>query len=156
HPNTATAHGTYSGTVNNSSPSSADYIGATPGFSLLKQIAKTAGGPWDSAIGVASGANVYYKITLVKQGGLTLSSVSVTDALVSTASCTFTDPLPVGGATTCIVGPVVASGASGSTTTNTATGHGSNGGTTYDTAPSSASYSIAAVVADLAITKDDG
>jgi uncharacterized repeat protein (TIGR01451 family) len=75
---------------------------------------------------------------------------------VSTASCTFTDPLPVSGATTCIAGPVVASGAASSTTTNTATGHGTNSGTVYDTAPSSASYTIGASISDLAITKNDG
>ena len=156
HPNTATAHGTYSGTVYNSSPASADYIGATPGFSLLKQIGTSASGPWSSAINVSAGDDVFYKFTLVNTGALVLSSISVTDPLVSTASCTFTDPLPVNGATTCMVGPVVASGAGGSTTTNTATGNGSNSGTIYHTAPSSASYTIGAATADLAVTKDDG
>ena len=156
HPNTATAHGTYSATVYNSSPASADYIGATPGFSLLKQIGTSASGPWSSAINVSAGDNVFYKFTLVNTGGLVLSSISVTDPLVSTASCTFTDPLPVSGATTCIVGPVVASGSGGSTTTNTGIGNGSNGGTIYQTAPSSASYTIGASVANLAITKSDG
>lgn len=140
--NTATAHGTYGGTAYASSPSTADYIGATPGFSLLKQVGTSASGPWSSAINVAPGAAVYYKFTLVNTGGLSLSSISVTDLLVSTASCTFIDPLSVGGATICVVGPAAASGADGSTTTNTATGHGSNGGTTYDTSTSSASYTI--------------
>ena len=155
HPNTATAHGTNGATIYDSSPKSADYIGALPGFSLLKQIGTSATGPWSSHIGVAAGDNVFYKFTLVNTGALSLSSINVTDALVSTASCTFTDPLPVGGATTCVVGPVVATGSAGSTTTNTATGHGTNGAT-FDTAPSSASYSIGSVVTDLSIAKDDG
>ena len=156
HPNTATAHGTYSATVYNSNPASADYFGATPGFSLLKQIGTSASGPWSSAINVAAGDNVFYKFSLVNTGNVALTSINVTDALVSTASCTFTDPLPVSGATTCIAGPVVASGAASSTITNTATGHGTNSGTVHDTAPSSASYTIGASISDLAITKDDG
>ncbi len=156
HPNTAAAHGTYNATVYDSGPASADYIGAIPGFSLLKQIGTSASGPWASAIGVAAGDNVFYKFTLINTGATALSSIGVTDALVDTASCTFTDPLPVSGATTCVVGPVVASGAAGSTTTNTATGHGSNSGTPVGTTPSSASYSIGSVVTDLAIAKDDG
>ncbi|TMG96796.1 MAG: DUF11 domain-containing protein, partial [Betaproteobacteria bacterium] len=156
HPNTATARGTYSGVVYDSNPASADYIGATAGFSLLKQIGTSASGPWSSAISVSAGDNVFYKFTLVNTGALVLSSISVTDPLVSTASCTFTDPLPVSGATTCIVGPLVASGAGGSTTTNTATGNGSNSGTIYHTAPSSASYTIGSTSSDLVITKTDG
>jgi uncharacterized repeat protein (TIGR01451 family) len=156
HSNMATAQGIYNGTPYPSLPSSADYLGATPGFSLLKEIGTSAGGPWSAAIDVASGGNVYYKFTLVNTGGLDLTSIGVTDPLVSTASCTFTDPLVVGNATICVVGPVIAMGAGGSTTTNTAVGHGSNGGTTYDTSPSSASYTINATNADLAITKTDG
>ena len=156
HPNTATAHGTYSGTVYNSNPASADYIGAIPGFSLLKQIASSASGPWASAMNVGVGGNVFYKFTLVNTGAIALSSISVTDPLVSTASCTFTDPLPIGGATTCVVGPILASGAANSTTTNTATGNGSTGVSTIHTADSSASYTIVVPTADLAITKDDG
>ncbi|TMH23704.1 MAG: DUF11 domain-containing protein, partial [Betaproteobacteria bacterium] len=156
HPNTATAHGTYSSTVYNSNPASADYIGAIPGFSLLKQIAASASGPWSSATSVGVGADVFYKFTLVNTGALALSSVSVTDPLVDTSSCTFTDPLPIGGATTCIVGPITASGAANSTTTNTATGNGSTGVSTIHTATSSASYTIVVPTADLAVTKDDG
>ena len=156
HPNTATAHGTYSGTVYNSNPGSADYIGAIPGFSLLKQIAASASGPWSSAMNTGVGGDVFYKFTLVNTGAIALSSVSVTDPLVDTASCTFTDPLPIAGATTCVVGPVVASGAANSTTTNTATGNGFTGVVTIHTATSSASYTIVVPTADLAITKDDG
>src|SRR5205823_3376685 len=70
HPNTATAHGTYSSAVYNSNPASADYFGAIPGFSLLKQIAASAGGPWSSAINVGLGGDVFYKFTLVNTGAI--------------------------------------------------------------------------------------
>lgn len=149
--NTATAHGTYNGTDYPSAPSSADYIGASPGFSLLKQIGTSATGPWSSSITVALNGTVYYKFTLVNTGGVPLSPVSVTDPQVSTATCTFTDPLAVGGATTCVVGPVTASGTPG-TYTNTATGNGTSGGITINTSPSSADYT-AGSDPDLTISK---
>ena len=156
HPNTATAHGTYGAITDNSTPSVADYIGATPGFSLLKQVGPSATGPWSSALVVASGGSVFYKFTIINTGAFALEAVSVTDPLVSTASCTFSSPLPVGGATTCVVGPVGATGAAGSTTPNTAIGHGVVGATSYDTPPSTASYTIAGATADLAIAKSNG
>ena len=155
HSNTATAHGTFSGTSYDSAPSTADYIAGVPGFSLLKQISASAAGPWTSVIGAAAGSGVYYKFTIVNTGVLDLTSVGVTDPLVSTATCAFTDPLVAGSATTCVVGPVTATGVSGSTTTNTATAHGTNG-SVFTTAPSSARYTIATTTADLAITKSDG
>lgn len=153
-PNTATAHGTNGGTVSDSAPSSADYIGAVPGFSLLKQISSSASGPWSSVIaGVAGGSSVFYKFTIVNTGNVALSGVKVTDPDVSTAGCTFTDPLPAsGGATTCVVGPVAASTTIG-THTNTATAHGTNGATTIDSSPSSAGYTVASSDPDLTITK---
>ncbi len=152
--NTATARGTFSGVEYSSAPASSEYIGATPGFSLLKQIGTSATGPWSSSISVALGSNVYYRFTLVNTGGVALSPVSVTDVQVSTGSCAFSDPLAVGSATTCVVGPIGASATPG-TFTNTATGHGTNGGTTIDTESSSASYT-AGSNADLAVTKTNG
>ncbi|MDE2179332.1 MAG: IPTL-CTERM sorting domain-containing protein [candidate division NC10 bacterium] len=153
-PNIATAHGTNGGTVFDSAPSNADYIGAVPGFSLLKQISSSASGPWSSAItGVAGGSSVFYKFTIVNTGSVALSGVNVTDPNVSAAGCTFTDPLPAsGGATTCVVGPVAASTTLG-THTNTATAHGTNGATTIDSSPSSASYTVVSSDPDLTITK---
>ncbi|MES2932149.1 MAG: hypothetical protein V4805_01485, partial [Pseudomonadota bacterium] len=152
-PNTATAHGTYTGTPYDSTVSSANYIGAAPGFSLLKQISASASGPWSSAVNVGLGANVYYKFILVNTGAQTLNNVNVTDPdpLVSAAAagCVFSDPLAIGSATTCIVGPITASSTAG-TTTNTATGHGTNG-SVFDTDPSTAQYTAGAVSADLAI-----
>ncbi|HEX6792528.1 MAG TPA: DUF11 domain-containing protein, partial [Casimicrobiaceae bacterium] len=155
HENTATAQGTFGGGTFPSTPSTADYIGAVPGFSLVKQIATSPLGPWSSAIGVAAGTDVFYRFTLVNTGGLDLSGIDVTDAMVDLSSCTFTDPLVVGDATTCTVGPVVAAGSTGTLLVNTATGHGTNGGT-VDTQPSSASYTISSANADLAITNTDG
>ncbi|MEO6125472.1 MAG: LPXTG cell wall anchor domain-containing protein [Ilumatobacteraceae bacterium] len=157
-PNTAVAHGSYSGTVYDSPESTADVIGAVPGFSLLKQISTSATGPWYSDIDVQAGDAVYYRFLLTNTGGLDLTGISITDVTVSTASCTYIDPLLVGGATACIVGPVVASGALGATTTNTATGNGSNSGTAFQTATSSADYTISTntSTADLAVLKQDG
>ena len=154
HPNTATAHGVNGGTVQDSDPSSADYIGAVPGFSLLKQIGTSPTGPWASAIsGVAPGSSLYYKFTIVNTGNVPLSGINVTDPQVSTVTCTFTDPLPaLNGATICVVGPVAAS-ATIATHPNTATAHGTNDGTTIDSLPSSASYTVASADPDLSITK---
>jgi uncharacterized repeat protein (TIGR01451 family) len=156
HSNTATAQGTYSGIAYPSSPSTASYLAALPGFTLLKEIATAPGGPWTGAVTVAAGSGVYYRFTIVNTGGLLLSSIGVTDPMVSTAACSFIDPLPVLGATTCTVGPVTTSGAPNSTTTNTATAHGTNGAVVLTTPPASASYTINPPSADLAITKDNG
>ena len=153
--NTATAHGTFAGLPHNSSAASANYIGAVPGFSLVKQIAPTATGPWASAIGTAAGANVFYKFTVINTGGLDLNTIGVTDPTENTASCAFTNSLVIGQATVCVIGPVITAGANGSTTPNTAIAQGTNGSTIF-TPPSTASYTIAATTADLSVTKDDG
>ncbi len=155
-PNTATASGTYNGTIYTAA-SSADYIGAAPGFSLLKQISASANGPWSSSLtNVTPGSNLYYKFTLVNTGAVALSSVNVTDVITSintlASACTFSDPLNVNSATECVIGPVTASSTAG-TFTNTATAHGTNGGTTYDSPSSSASYTTG--LPDLTITKTD-
>jgi len=154
--NTATAQGTFNGTSFASVASTADYIGALPGFSLVKQVAASPLGPWASAIGVPAGGNVFYRFTLVNTGGLDLSGIALTDAALDLSSCTFTDPLVVGDATTCTVGPVSATGSPGTIVINTATGHGSNGGSNVDTPPSTASFTISNASADLAITNDNG
>ncbi|HXR55262.1 MAG TPA: IPTL-CTERM sorting domain-containing protein [Casimicrobiaceae bacterium] len=155
HENTATAQGSFGGSTFASVGSTADYVGAVPGFSLVKEIATSPLGPWSSAIGVAAGTDVFYRFTLVNTGGLDLSGINVTDAMVDLSSCTFTDPLAVGDATTCTVGPVVAAGSTGTLVVNTATGHGTNGGT-VDTPPASASYTVSSANADVAVTNSDG
>ena len=145
-PNTATAGASYLGGPVSSNPNSASYLGAPAGFSLLKQIGLSSTGPWFSSLtGVAGGADLYYKFTVVNTGGIVLSSVNITDALVSTVSCAFTDPLAPGGVTVCVVGPVTASSTPG-TYTNTATAHGTTPSLlVVDTLPSSASYSTGVV-----------
>jgi LPXTG-site transpeptidase (sortase) family protein len=154
-PNTATAHGTYSATVYDSDPSSADYLGASAGFSLLKQVGTSASGPWSSSIsGIPPGSDIYYKFTIINTGSLELSSINVTDPDVSTGSCTFTDPLAVNDATTCVVGPISASLTPG-TYPNTAVAHGTNSATIYDTAPSTADYTVTLTPPDLMITKSN-
>ncbi|MEO6566480.1 MAG: hypothetical protein ABIO63_10655, partial [Casimicrobiaceae bacterium] len=153
HTNSATASGTYNGAPQTSEPSSADYIGGPPGFSLTKQIATAAAGPWSPSVTVAAGAPVYYKFTIVNTGTVALSGVTVTDPLVSTAACTFSDPLAVGAATICVVGPVTAAGTAGTVVTNTAFASGSSGGNTYTTPNASASYTIAGASADVSMVK---
>ena len=154
--NTATAQGTFGAIVVASDPSTAQYVGAVPGFNLLKQIGASATGPWTSALDVAAGASVWYRFTITNTGGLELTGIGVTDPLVSTASCSFSDPLAVGAATMCVVGPVTTAGAPGSTTTNTASAQGSNGSVPYVTPPSSATYTISPGSADLAVAKTNG
>lgn len=140
-PNTATAFGTAGGTTYNDSASAA-YFGAAPGFHLLKEISASASGPWSQYLSIAPGASVYYRFSLSNTGNVALTNPAVTDPNVNTASCAFTNPLPVGGATFCIVGPVAASNASPPVTfTNTAQGSGKDpGNNTVTTAPSSATY----------------
>ena len=153
--NTATAHGTFGGNDVVSLPMQASYLGAPPIFSLVKEIAATATGPWSASITVGAGADVYYRFTLANNGALPLSTIGVSDPLISTASCAYVDPLPVGASSVCTVGPATAAGAPGSTTVNTATASGTNG-STFTTPPASASYAITPGSADLAITKSDG
>jgi uncharacterized repeat protein (TIGR01451 family) len=122
-----------------------------PSISLLKQIATSSTGDWFSSITVQGGSAVYYKFTVTNTGNVPLSPVTVTDPLVSTAGCTFTDPLPLGESTICVVGPVTAANAAG-TYPNTATAHGGYNSTTYDSAPSTAEYIITSAP-HLTITK---
>ena len=154
--NTATARGTFNGSTFTSPASTADYVGALPGFSLVKEVATSPLGPWSSATGVASGNDVFYRFTLVNTGALDLSGIGVTDAMVDLSSCTFTDPLVVGDATTCTVGPIVAAGTAGTAVVNTAIGHATNGASGVDTPSSSASFTISSANADLAIGNTDG
>jgi uncharacterized repeat protein (TIGR01451 family) len=144
--NTATAEGTYSSTAYQSDPSSAEYLGVNSvsggAVTLEKQISTSADGPWTSALtGLPGGTKVYYKFTVINNGTLDLSSVSVDDPDVNTSGCTFSDPLADGSSTICIVGPITTN-TSGGTYTNTAHAHGVNGGTTYTSANDSASYAV--------------
>jgi len=100
---------------------------------------------------VAGGSAVYYQFIITNTGNVPLSPVNITDPTVSTASCTFTDPLPVAGTTTCVVGPLTAVTLAG-TYPNTATANGDYGGITYNSDPSSAQYIVAAAPS-LSLTK---
>ncbi|HEY3568750.1 MAG TPA: IPTL-CTERM sorting domain-containing protein [Thermoanaerobaculia bacterium] len=118
----------------NSASDSLTVTPATPAIALLKQVGPTASGPWSSFLAVAPGGNVFYRFTIENIGNVPLSPVSVTDPLVSTASCTWPSPLPVASPTqdptaTCVVGPIAA--ATG-TNPNTATASGTFGGTTVN------------------------
>ena len=114
----------------------------SPGIAVLKQISTSSTGPWSSYLAVAAGTDVYYQITIENAGDVELTPITVTDSNISTASCTWTDPLPVASAanddhiSTCIIGPVTTTA---SETINTATANGDYGGATYSDT-SSATY----------------
>ncbi len=153
--NTAEADATYNSVVYSSSSSSATYVGALPALTLLKEVSTSGSGPWSSDIlGVAPGADVYYRFTITNSGNVPLASVYVTDPDITTTGCSFTAPLAVSDSTSCVVGPET-----GETTvgkyTNTATAHGTYeySALTYDSDTSSASYSINSP--DLTITKEN-
>jgi len=148
--NTATAQGVFTGTVVTAT-ASAEYLGAVPGLNLVKQVALTNSGPWETALtGVAPGSNLYYKFIVINNGGVTLTTLSVIDSLLNTAGCVLIDPLAAGGATTCTLGPIVAVSNTG-TYTNTATAQGFDGNTPVESEPASASYTLAAP--DLSLSK---
>jgi len=149
--NTATAHGSYLGTVYTAT-SSAQYVGANPGLDLVKQIGQSASGPWSSALtGVRPDTNLFYKFIAINNGGLTLTSLSLVDPLIDTSSCVLIDPLAPSQSTDCATGPVSASSTIG-IFTNTAVISGTHAGTTLS-ATASASYSV--IMPDLVVTKTD-
>jgi uncharacterized repeat protein (TIGR01451 family) len=134
-----------------------DTVTATPpnpAIALLKQVGPTAAGPWSSFLAVPVGGNVFYRFTVENIGNVPLSSVSVSDPQVSTASCTWPATLPVASPTDdptaiCVVGPVTA--VSG-TNPNTATASGTNGGTTV-TDTSTATYATTGLTIAKSVTE---
>src|SRR5690606_2977569 len=102
-----------------------------------KRVSTGATGPWSSFLPVSVGADVYYRFIVSNDGDVPLTSVNVTDPLVSTAGCSWVDGdgdpwmapyvLPVASAlnndhtATCVLGPI--SAVSG-THANTATASG--------------------------------
>ncbi|MBE0599652.1 MAG: DUF11 domain-containing protein, partial [Desulfuromonadales bacterium] len=84
----------------------------SPAISLLKQIAPSSSGPWQSFLAVTTGDPVYYRLMVENLGDVPLSPVTVTDPLVSTAGCSWPATLPVAVAendnhlATCVIGPV--------------------------------------------------
>ncbi len=126
---------------------------ANPAIALLKQVGPTAAGPWSSFLATPVGGNVFYRFTVENIGNVPLTSVGVNDPQVSTASCTWPSPLPVGSPTTdptaiCVVGPVTA--VSG-THPNTATASGTNGTTVTDT--STATYATTGLTLAKSVTQ---
>ena len=127
----------------------------SPAIALLKQISTSATGPWASFVAVTAGTNVYYQFTIENAGDVVLSPVSVTDPLVSTATCSWPASLPVAVAgnnnhiTTCVVGPVTTtSGAH----PNIATSSGTYSGSVY-TDTSSATYATTGLTLAKSVTE---
>ena len=120
---------------------------AQPAIAILKQVSTSPSGPWTSYQALPAGASVYYRFTIENTGDVPLDPVSITDptlagTAVDPAGCTWTVPLPVASATqdpteACVRGPVTAVLG---LVQNTATSHGTYGGTVYDSTPSTAKY----------------
>jgi uncharacterized repeat protein (TIGR01451 family) len=150
--NTATATGVYNA-ANYTNVDDATYVGADPNLSLIKEISTSATGPWlDFISGIAPGTSLYYRFTIINNGAQPVTGLSITDAMVSTASCTYVDPLPVGDASICIAGPVIAAGAPGATVTNTATVNGTSGGSPVSDTDTAA-YALTPPFADVSVVK---
>jgi large repetitive protein len=135
-------------TFNGNTASSTLTVNApNPAISVLKQVSASSTGPWSNYLSVAVGGNVFYQITIENTGDVPLSPVTVTDPNVSTAGCTWTNPLPVAVAandnhiSTCVIGPVTASG---TVNPNTATASGTYLGVPR-TDTSTATYATAAL-----------
>jgi LPXTG-site transpeptidase (sortase) family protein len=141
--NTSGAVSSTNGGTGNTASNTLTVNPPNPAIALLKQVSTSATGPWTNFVAVSTGSNVYYRFTIENIGDVPFNPVSVTDALVSTAGCTWTTPLPVAVSgndnhiTTCVVGPVSATSGSH---TNTATASGTYSGTTYTSTSSSATY----------------
>ncbi len=113
---------------------------------LNKQISKD-GVNWFKFVGVAVGANVYYRFTAYNGGDVPFSAISVTDPTLAgtsadPASCVWTTPLAVGDTAYCVKGPVAA--VSG-TRINTATAQGTWASGTATSSPSTATYATTAL-----------
>ncbi|MEA2237248.1 MAG: hypothetical protein QOC81_1972 [Thermoanaerobaculia bacterium] len=118
-----------------------------PSIGLLKQVATTAGGPWQSFVAVPSGS-VFYRFTVENTGDvpLTLGPATITDNTLNVSTCNagFNGSiLPVAVAAndnhivSCVVGPVPVTNGSH---TNTAHATGTFSGNPVDSPNSSATY----------------
>lgn len=113
---------------------------------LNKQIS-TDGVNWFKFVGVAVGANVYYRFTAYNGGDVPFSAISVSDptlagTAVDPATCVWATPLAVGATAYCVKGPVAAiSGIH----INTATAQGTSTSGTATSSPSSANYATTAL-----------
>ncbi len=119
-----------------------------PGISILKEVATSPTGPWATAVNVAPGGSVYYRLTVENIGDVPLSPVSVTDPTLTISSCIWPTILPVSAATvspsaSCIVGPISPQFGEH---TNTATAHGTYNSTVYNSPPKTAKYTTTDLV----------
>lgn len=90
-----TLNGTWNG---NTATDTLTVNAPSPGIALVKEVGASPTGPWYSFLATSPGATLYYHYTVENYGDVALTSVSVTDTdpLVSTASCTWANlPFPV-------------------------------------------------------------
>lgn len=132
-----------SGTVNltgNQATASIVVNSRVSSIDLKKQISTSPTGPWTSYTPVAVGGNVYYRFKVYNSGDTALYNIGITEVTGSiNPSCSFPNPLNPGDEAYCYSSAITA--ISG-THINTAYVHGQypNGGTTYNSANSSAVY----------------
>jgi uncharacterized repeat protein (TIGR01451 family) len=118
-----------------------------PSIGLLKQVATTASGQWESFLAIPSGS-VFYRFTIESTGDvpLLLGSATITDNTLNVSTCNAgfngsTLPVAVAGndnhIVTCVVGPIASSPGSH---TNTASAHATFLGGPVDSTNSSATY----------------
>lgn len=147
-----------SGTVNlTSGTASASIIVNNRGSSidLLKQVSTSPTGPWKSYTPVAVGGNVYYRFKVYNSGDTDLFNIGITEVSGSiNPTCTFPNPLPAGQEAYCYSSAITAIEG---THTNTAYAHGQypSGGTTYNSANSSATYATTGLTLTKNATETD-
>ncbi len=131
-----------------------------PSVALLKQIALSATGPWQSFLALSSGP-VYYQFTVENTGDvpLTLPAATITDNTLNVSTCNagFSGTvLPVAVAANdnhivrCVVGPLAISSGSH---TNTAHATGTYLATPYDSTNSSATYATTGLTLAKSVTE---
>jgi large repetitive protein len=131
-----------------------------PSIGLLKQVASSATGPWESFLAIASGS-VFYQFTIENTGDvpLTLPAATITDNTLNVSTCNATlsgTVLPVAVAANdnnivrCVVGPFpVTSGSH----TNTAHATGMFSGSPVNSTNSSATYATTSLTLVKSVTE---
>ncbi|MGD0249217.1 MAG: hypothetical protein ABSB75_09210, partial [Candidatus Limnocylindrales bacterium] len=123
-----------------------DTVPQTFHLTLTKQVSTSASGPWSSSASLSGPATVYYRLVVTNDGTVTISGVSIADALLGTLGCTPGQPadLSVGSSMTCTGSHAVTQAELDSSPfTNTATASGTYEGKPIDSNTASASVRAA-------------
>jgi len=147
--NTTAAVTSNEGGSGNTATNSIVVIDRAPSIDLTKQVSTSTTGPWTKYLSVAAGNNVYYRFRVYNSGDTPLYNIGIIETAGSiNPTCTWPEPLAVGEMADCVAGPVTAVAGS-NVNTAYATAKYPSGGSTYNSANSSATYATT----DLTITK---